>query len=149
MMRVLAASVLLILLGQAHAAAIMHAQYDPEHDWIVAEIAYRGISAKHQFSAQWSECDRSTGDVPQVSARLVDNQGSEPANKDYRVTQRFSVARLDECRPAQITLRLGRGSLATVDVPPPRRIAGRTIAPAPRSSTHCALSDPLVVARFD
>jgi hypothetical protein len=109
------AFVALALIGEAHAAAILHARYDPKRDAIVVDIAYRGASAKHKFSVQWSECDRSAGDVPQVSARLIDEQGSEPARKDYRVKRRFSVAWL-ECRPAMVTLRLGR-SFATADVP--------------------------------
>ena len=102
----------------------MHARYDARRDAIVVDIAYRGTSAKHSFSVQWSECDRSSGDVPEVAARLVDDQGSEPARKDYRVTRRFSVGWLD-CRPALVTLRLGR-SLASVDVPPRERAKARS-----------------------
>ena len=136
MMRLLAASMLLLFFGEAHAAAILHARYDAQHDAIVAEIAYRGTSAKHEFSAQWSGCDRTSGDVAEVSARLIDRQGAEPADRDYRVTQRFDISPLDACRPAQITLRLGRGSLATVDVPPARQIAAHAPEATPRVFTN-------------
>lgn len=142
-MRLVAAIALLMLFGEVHAAAILHAQYDPQHDAIVAEIAYRGISAKHEFSVQWSDCDRTSSDVAEVAARLIDRQGAEPADRDYRVTQRFDISPLDSCRPAQITLRLGRGSLATVDVPPAREIAVH--APAVRNRVF---TNRVVLLRF-
>lgn len=110
---------LLLFAGSAHAEIITHARYDARRDAIVVQIAYSGTTARHRFSVQWSECDPSAGDVPQVAARLVDLQGNEPEGKEYRVTRRFSVAHI-KCRPAIVTLRLSR-SFVSVDLPPRER----------------------------
>ncbi len=116
--RFLACLGFLLFSARAGAEAILYAAYDPHHDAVAVTIAYDGTTPRHRFSVLWSPCDRDAADVPQVSARLVDQQGNQPARRPYRVTQRVSLSGLD-CRPALLTLRLGRRSLATVDVPPP------------------------------
>ena len=78
---------------------------------IVAQIAYRGERPGHDYIVQWGEC-RNGG----ITGRLVDLQGEEPAKRSFRVTQKFTLERLP-CRPARVTLRLGRVAHVSVHVP--------------------------------
>lgn len=97
--------------ASALAADILAARYDPAADGLVVEIAYRGTHADHDFALEWGRCAGG-----EAVARLIDRQGSDLAREDFRVQQRFGLAGL-ECRPARVTLRLGRVSHATVLVP--------------------------------
>jgi hypothetical protein len=94
----------------AFAEAILGAAYDAAHDQIVVDIAYRGTRPGHEFSLQWGPCQAG------VNARLIDKQGDDYALQDFRVRARFGLAGLP-CRPAEVTLRLGRASQARVLVP--------------------------------
>lgn len=106
---------LLIVPGAARAAAILDAAYDPIRDELVVEIAYRGTSPGHDFSLSWGPCRESGSGTLSTVARLIDAQGGESARQDFRVRERFSLQDA-QCRPAHVTLRLGRVSNATVSV---------------------------------
>lgn len=80
-------------------------------DEIVVDIVYRGTQPGHQFAVEWGPCDE-TG----VAARLVDRQGSDIANEEFHVRSRIGLGGLP-CRPAEVTLRLGKVSHARVLVP--------------------------------
>jgi hypothetical protein len=109
--------VLLALVSErALSADILHAHYAPAGDELVVEIAYRGTNPHHDFTLIWGECRRTRGMPGDAVARLVDQQGSDVARSDYRVRQRLSLVGL-ECRPAVLTLRLGRVSTAQVYIP--------------------------------
>ncbi|MCC6213083.1 MAG: hypothetical protein IT513_18745 [Burkholderiales bacterium] len=103
----------LALSGAARAADIVRATYDPASDELVVEIAYRGANPGHDFVLNWDACDGA-----HASARLADRQGSENARQDFMVSERFGLADLP-CRPASVTLRLGRTAHASVDIPAP------------------------------
>ena len=98
----------------AHGADITGAAYERERDELVVDIVYRGTSPNHEFTLQWGAC--SDGPPYRTSARLIDTQGRDVAHEEYRVRERFSLAGL-QCRPAAVTLRLGRSALATVQIP--------------------------------
>jgi sporulation protein YlmC with PRC-barrel domain len=102
---------LALLPGLAAAADILDARYDPAVDALVVDIAYRGTRDGHDFKLRWGPCRHGN-----IAARLVDRQGHEAAREDFRVTARFPLQEL-ECRPANITVRLGRVSHTTVFVP--------------------------------
>lgn len=100
--------------ASTHAADILHARYDAASDQIVAEIAYRGTNADHDFTIQWDRCQ--PGDPARLAGRLVDAQGRDVARQDYRITERIALDDMP-CRPAIVTLRLGRTAHTDVFVP--------------------------------
>jgi hypothetical protein len=114
-MRKLAALPLFALAAlPAHAAGILEARYDAARDQIVARIAYRGTHPDHEFAVQWGECSESS--PRRVVGRLIDRQGRDHAREDYRTTERI-VLNTIPCRPAIVTLRLGRTAHTDVFVP--------------------------------
>lgn len=108
------ASLLILVAGHAYGADILDARYDAARDQIVAEIAYRGTNPDHDFTIQWGSCGG--GDPARLAGRLIDAQGSDLAREDYRITERIALEDMP-CRPAIVTLRLGRTAHADVFVP--------------------------------
>ena len=106
--------------GAAHAQTILRAGYDPAGDALVVEVAYRGTNPHHSFRLEWGPCHESPEGRRTAVARLVDTNGGDLAQNDYRVVQHFDLRGL-ECRPAEVTLRLGPVSNRTVSVPAPGR----------------------------
>jgi len=102
--------------GPAVAADLVGASYDASDDTIVVTVAYQGMTGSHRFSVTWDACDTSGGSPAQVAGRLTDTLGNEPGEKPFQVTSRLSLAGL-ACRPAQVTLRLGKVSHKQVFVP--------------------------------
>lgn len=109
------ACALVFATAPARAADILAAAYDPQTDEIVVDIAYRGTNPNHTFSLLWDPCKDG-----RTSARLVDRQGNDEAREDYRVRERLSLKELP-CRPAVVTLRLGRVAHEDVYVPARRK----------------------------
>ena len=107
---------LLLAPAVATGADILGAFYDPARDALVVDIAYRGTKPNHAFSLEWGECRGEASAPYRTVARLIDRQGQDLAEKSFEVRARFPLASL-ECRPAEVTLRLGRVSHATVFVP--------------------------------
>jgi hypothetical protein len=95
----------------ALAADILSAVYDARTDRIIVELAYRGTRPDHDLTVQWGSCKDSG-----VTARLIDRQRHDEAQRDFRVTRRISLAAIP-CRPAVVTLRLGRVSHMSVGIP--------------------------------
>jgi hypothetical protein len=111
------AGALLISLGvmsATQAADILEAHYDTAADELVVDIAYRGTNPDHEFAVEWGRC--STESPPRTVGRLVDRQGSDMAREDYRVEERLALDDIP-CRPAIVTLRLGRAAHTDVYVP--------------------------------
>jgi hypothetical protein len=100
--------------ASTHAANILEARYDAARDQIVAEIAYRGTHPDHAFGVQWGACSESS--PRRVVGRLIDRQGRDHAREDYRTTERIALNAIP-CRPAIVTLRLGRSAHTDVFVP--------------------------------
>lgn len=105
-----ACTLLVFCAGPASAADILSAFYDARTDEIVVDIAYRGTRADHDFTVRWGRW------MEGVAGRLVDEQGSDAARTSFVVTRRVSLRDLP-CRPAVVTLRLGRVSHMSVRVP--------------------------------
>ena len=99
------------LAAPASAADILGAYYDARTDEIVVDIAFRGTTPDHDFRVEWGPCAQGG-----VAGRLIDQQGKDAARTAYRVTERLSLHELP-CRPALVTLRLGRSSQMSVEVP--------------------------------
>ncbi|HEX6321195.1 MAG TPA: hypothetical protein VFZ84_20200 [Burkholderiales bacterium] len=99
------------LAGAALGADLRGARYDPASDSIVVEVAYRGTNPRHEFSVQWGRCENDA-----VVGRLIDSQWRDKAIRSYRLFDHVSLEGIP-CRPARVTLRMGRTSHATVLVP--------------------------------
>jgi hypothetical protein len=106
----------LIVPGNALSQTILGAGYDASSDALVVDIAYQGTSPNHDFELAWDECQSSANGRDSVVARLIDRQGKDKAQKDFQVRRRFDLSGL-ECRPAEVTIRLGPVSNRTVSVP--------------------------------
>lgn len=102
----------------AAAADFAAAYYDPARDELVVEIDYRGTHAEHDFQLHWGPCSAAPGGSGRQAtvARVVDTHGRDLAKEPYRARERFSLDKLP-CRPADVTLRMGRGAHATVAIP--------------------------------
>jgi len=111
--RLIGAVVLGALAGTAAGADILDAHYDAARDQIVAEIAYRGTNADHEFVVEWGRC--SAESPPRLAGRLIDRQGKDAAREDYRVSEEIPLRDMP-CRPALVTLRLGRSAHADLFV---------------------------------
>ncbi len=118
MARTLGCALLCWLLVPAHALGqtILGAGYDASSDALVVDIAYQGTNPNHDFELAWDECQSSPNGRHSVVARLIDRQGKDEAQKDFQVRRRFDLSGL-ECRPADVTIRLGPVSNRTVSVP--------------------------------
>jgi hypothetical protein len=116
--RALGCALLCWLLVPAHALGqtILGASYDAPSDALVVDIAYQGTNPKHDFELAWDQCQSSGNGSHSVVARLIERQGEDKAQKDYQVRRRFDLSGL-ECRPAEVTVRLGPVSNRTVSVP--------------------------------
>jgi len=116
--RALGCALLCWLLVPAHALGqtILGTSYDASSDALVVDIAYQGTNPKHDFELAWDQCQASGNGSHSVVARLIDRQGEDEAQKDYQVRRRFDLSGL-ECRPAEVTVRLGPVSNRTVLVP--------------------------------
>jgi hypothetical protein len=95
---------------------LLDASYDAGNNRLVLEIAYPGTSPDHDFYLDWGPCLRTEGGRSTIVARLIDRDGQDSASEDYRVWRTFDLAGL-ECRPADVTIRLGPVSNRTVSVP--------------------------------
>ncbi|MGQ0752702.1 MAG: hypothetical protein ACT4PS_19445, partial [Betaproteobacteria bacterium] len=84
----------------------------------VAEIVYRGTHPNHEFSLDWDACRKpvTEGGPYQAAARIIDSDGNDAARMEYRVKAGFDLKTLD-CRPAMVTLRLGRVAHQTLYIP--------------------------------
>jgi hypothetical protein len=105
----------LLVPAQALGQTILGASYDAASDALVVDIAYQGTNPDHDFALEWDKC-QSSGDGHAVVARVIDRQGEDQAQKDYQVRRRFDLSAL-ECRPAEVTIRMGPVSNRTVSVP--------------------------------
>jgi hypothetical protein len=103
-----------MLASPAHAEAILHAAYSAATDTLIVDVAYRGTRPEHRFKVGWQPC--TDGGTPATTGRLIDLQGLDTAERDYRERIVLPLSDLP-CRPVQATLRLGRTSHATVLIP--------------------------------
>ena len=115
MNRLICASALALLPAMAaQAADLLGATYDPNSDTLLIDVAYRGTHPEHDFFVQWAPCTE--GDPARTVGRVIDVHGRDHARESFRVRERVSLADIP-CRPALVTLRLGRVANDQVFVP--------------------------------
>ena len=113
-----AALLLVFAIAPANAGAILGAAYDASRDELIVDIAYRGTTPGHAFVLHFGACRSVDAQTYAANARLVDAQGDEIAIEDFMVRQRYALGGFD-CRPGNLTLRLGPISHVTLNVPAP------------------------------
>jgi hypothetical protein len=93
-------------------------RYDRQRDQLVVTMIYRGTNPNHKFSLKWGECEANqTGNLPGVTAEILDDQFIDPEEQDFRKTVRFSLAGLPCPRPASVTLRTAPRFFYTLTIP--------------------------------
>lgn len=112
--RLVGSALLAVLFMPAFAADILEARYNAARDEIEVVIAYRGTNPHHDFIVEWGKCSRES--PPRTVGRLIDRQGRDAAREDFRARARISLEEIP-CRPALVTLRLGRTAHTNVFVP--------------------------------
>jgi hypothetical protein len=117
-------SFLLILVAAAtiasHARAdnFVNIRYDKRTDRLIVTMLYRGTNPSHHFTLKWGECQANqSGDLPGVTAEVLDDQFDDQAQQDFTKTVRFSLAGLPCPRPVSVTLRTAPRFFYTLTIP--------------------------------
>ena len=118
-------SILLILAAAAtfasfHARAdnFVKVRYDRRTDRLVVTMVYGGTNPNHHFSLKWGECQaKQAGDLPGVTAEVLDDQFEDQAQQDFTKTVHLSLAGMPCPRPASLTLRTAPRFFYTLTIP--------------------------------
>ena len=91
--------------------------YDKKNDRLVITMLYRGTNPNHNFSLKWGRCAaQQSGNLPGVTAEVLDDQYEDPEQQDFKKTTHFSLTSLP-CRPALVTLRSAPRFFYTLTIP--------------------------------
>jgi hypothetical protein len=118
-------SILLILAAAATLAALqaradnfVKVRYDKRTDRLIVTMVYGGTNPNHHFSLKWGECQANqTGDLPGVTAEVLDDQFEDQAQQDFTKTVHLSLAGMPCPRPAAVTLRTAPRFFYTLTIP--------------------------------
>jgi hypothetical protein len=102
----------------AHADNFGGVRYNRQRDQLIVTMLYRGTNPNHKFSLKWGECQANqSGDLPGVTAEILDDQFDDVEQQDFRKTVRFSLAGLPCPRPVSVTLRTAPRFFYTLTIP--------------------------------
>lgn len=118
-------SILLILAAaatfvslQARADNFVKVRYDKRTDRLIVTMVYGGTNPNHHFSLKWGECQANqAGDLPGVTAEVLDDQFEDQAQQDFTKTVHLSLAGMPCPRPASLTLRTAPRFFYTLTIP--------------------------------
>ena len=111
-----AAATLFSLKGKADNFA--RVRYDRQTDRLVVTMVYRGTNPNHHFSLKWGECQADqSGNLPGVTAEVLDDQFDDQAQQDFTKTVRFSLKDMPCARPLSVTLRSAPRFFYTLTIP--------------------------------
>jgi hypothetical protein len=114
---ILAAAATLISF-EAGADNFVKVRYDRQTDRLVVTMVYRGTNPNHNFSLKWGECQANqSGDLPGVTAEILDDQYGDVAEQEFTKTARFKLAGMPCQRPASVTLRTAPRFFYTLTIP--------------------------------
>jgi hypothetical protein len=103
---------------QASADNFVNVRYDKRTDRLIVTMVYGGTNPNHHFSLKWGECQANqSGDLPGVTAEVLDDQFEDQAAQDFTKTVRFSLAGMPCPRPANVTLRTAPRFFYTLTIP--------------------------------
>jgi hypothetical protein len=81
-------------------------------------MAYGGTNPNHHFSLKWGECQANqSGNLPGVTAEVLDDQYDDVAEQEFTKTVRFKLAGMPCPRPASVTLRSAPRFFYTLTIP--------------------------------
>jgi hypothetical protein len=107
-----------LLAAAAGASNFRRVYYDPKSDRLVVTMLYRGTNPDHHFSLKWGECrSNQSGDLPGVTAEVLDDQFDDRAEHDFTKTFMFNLADMPCARPASVTLRTAPRFFQTLTIP--------------------------------
>lgn len=89
--------------------------YDKKTGQLVVTMIYRGTNPNHQFSLKWGECQ--PGDLPSVTAEVLDDQFNDLATTNFKKTVRFDLSDMPCARPASVSLRTAPRFFYTLTIP--------------------------------
>jgi hypothetical protein len=114
----LPAAAIYFLAPTAHADNFGKIYYDQKNDRLVVTMLYRGTNPNHKFSLKWGECQADqSGNLPGVTAEVLDDQFDDEEQQDFKKTMRFSLDGLPCRRPASVTLRTAPRFFYTLTIP--------------------------------
>lgn len=107
-----------MLANVAGASNFGRVYYDQKSDLLVVTMLYRGTNPNHHFSLKWGECQSDqSGNLPGVTAEVLDDQFDDRAEHDFAKTFMFELADLPCPRPASVTLRTAPRFFLTLTIP--------------------------------
>ncbi|HEY2677584.1 MAG TPA: hypothetical protein VGI65_11505 [Steroidobacteraceae bacterium] len=107
-----------LLYQPAHASSFGTVHYDKKSDQLVVTMHYRGTNPNHKFTLKWGDCQADqSGNMPGVTAEVLDDQFDDVAQQDFTKTMHFSLASLPCSRPASVTLRSAPRFFYTLTIP--------------------------------
>jgi hypothetical protein len=102
----------------AHADNFAGVRYNRQRDQLVVTMIYRGTNPNHKFSLKWGACQANqSGNLPGVTAEILDDQFEDREEQDFQKTLRFSLAGLPCPRPVSVTLRAAPRFFYTLTIP--------------------------------
>jgi hypothetical protein len=114
----LPAAAIYCLAPRAHADNFGNIYYDKKSDQLVVTMLYRGTNPNHKFSLKWGECQtEQSGDLPDVTVEVLDDQFDDEEQQDFKKTMRFSLVGLPCQRPATVTLRTAPRFFYSLTIP--------------------------------
>jgi hypothetical protein len=114
---ILAAAATIVSL-QSRADNFANVRYDKPTHRLIVTMVYRGTNPNHHFTLKWGECQANQpGDLPGVTAEVLDDQFDDQAQQDFTKTVRFSLAGLPCPRPVSVTLRTAPRFFYTLTIP--------------------------------
>ena len=115
---VLAAAAAALQLQSAQASSFGSVHFDKKTDQLVVTMLYRGTNPNHKFTLKWGDCQADqSGNLPGVTAEVLDDQFDDLAQQDFKKTMHFSLAGLPCSRPASVTLRSAPRFFYTLTIP--------------------------------
>jgi len=103
---------------QARADNFLKVRYDKRTDRLIVTMVYGGTNPNHHFSLKWGECQANqAGDLPGVTAEVLDDQFEDQAQQDFTKTVRLSLAGMPCPRPVSVTLRSAPRFFYTLTIP--------------------------------
>ena len=114
---ILAATATLVSLA-AQADNFVKVRYDRQSDRLVVTMVYRGTNPNHHFSLKWGPCQANqSGDLPGVTAEVLDDQYDDAAEQDFTKIVRFDLAGMPCPRPVSVSLRTAPRFFYTLTIP--------------------------------
>jgi hypothetical protein len=103
---------------EASADNFVKVRYDRRTDRLIVTMVYGGTNPNHHFSLKWGECQANqSGDLPGVTAEVLDDQFEDQVEQEFTKTVRFGLAGMPCSRPASVTLRTAPRFLYTLTIP--------------------------------